>query len=111
VKGKGAAPDNYDVEANQTLAKNLKGKLLLMHGMMDNNVPPQNTYVLMDALIKANKDFDLILLPTAQHGYGVDGPYVMRRRWDYFVRYLLGVEPPKEYEMRPVGALGRSPTN
>ena len=111
VKGKGGAPDNYEVEANQTLAKNLKGKLLLMHGMMDNNVPPQNTYVLMDALIKANKDFDLILLPTAQHGYGVDGPYVMRRRWDYFVRYLLGVEPPKEYEMRPVGAPGRSPTN
>ena len=111
VKGQGAAPDNYDVEANQTLAKNLKGKLLLMHGMMDNNVPPQNTYVLMDALIKANKDFDLILLPTAQHGYGVDSPYVMRRRWDYFVRYLLGVEPPKEFEMRPVGPPGRSPTN
>ena len=106
VKGGGAAPDNYDVEANQTLAKNLKGRLLLMHGMMDNNVPPQNTYVLMDALIKANKDFDLILLPTAQHGYGVDGPYVMRRRWDYFVRWLLNTEPPKEYEFKSAGPAG-----
>ena len=111
VKGKEGASDNYEVEANQTIAKNLKGKLLLIHGMMDNNVPPQNTYVLMDALIKANKDFDLILLPTEPHGYGVDGPYVMRRRWDYFVRHLLGVEPPKEYAMRPVGSTRRPTTN
>ena len=94
--------DSYEAEANQTLAKNLKGKLLLMHGMMDDNVPPQNTYLVMDALIKANKDFDLILLPNQRHGYGVDGPYVMRRRWDYFVRHLLGAEPPKEYLMKPV---------
>jgi len=65
-------------------------------------VPPQNTYLVMDALIKANKDFDLILLPHQRHGFGVDGPYVMRRRWDYFVRHLLGVEPPKEYAMQPV---------
>ena len=93
--------DTYDAEANQTQAKNLKGKLLLMHGMMDNNVPAQNTYLVMEALIKANKDFDLILLPTQPHGYGVDGPYVMRRRWDYFVRHLLGAEPPKEYQMKP----------
>ena len=111
VKGEKGAPDSYDVEANQTLAKNLKGKLLLMHGMMDNNVPPQNTYVLMDALIKANKDFDLILLPTEPHGYGVDSPYVMRRRWDYFVKHLLGVEPPKEYLMKSVAPPGRSPRN
>ncbi len=94
--------DTYEAEANQTHAKNLKGKLLLMHGMMDDNVPPQNTYLVMDALIKANKDFDLILLPHQRHGFGVDGPYVMRRRWDYFVRHLLGVEPPKEYAMQPV---------
>ena len=94
--------DSYEAEANQTHAKNLKGKLLLMHGMMDDNVPPQNTYLVMDALIKANKDFDLILLPHQRHGFGVDGPYVMRRRWDYFVRHLLGVEPPKEYAMQPV---------
>ncbi len=101
VKGEKDAPDSYEVEANQTLAKNLKGHLLLMHGMMDNNVPAQNTYLVMDALMKANKDFDLILLPYQPHGYGVDGPYVMRRRWDYFVRHLLGIEPPKEFRMQP----------
>ncbi|MEO5761506.1 MAG: DPP IV N-terminal domain-containing protein, partial [Vicinamibacteria bacterium] len=101
VKGEAGKPDSYDIEANQTFAKDLKGHLLLMHGMMDNNVPPQNTYLVMEALIKANKDFDLLLLPSQPHGYGVDGPYVMRRRWDYFVKYLLGAEPPKEFKMQP----------
>ena len=90
--------DNYEAEANQTHAKNLKGKLLLMHGMMDDNVPPQNTYLVVDALIKANKDFDLLLLPSQRHGFGADGPYLMRRRWDYFVRHLLGAEPPKNLQ-------------
>ena len=59
--GKGS--DTYDVEANQTMAQNLKGKLLLAHGMMDDNVPPYNTLLVVDALIKANKDFDLLLFP------------------------------------------------
>jgi len=104
VKGANGAPDSYDIEANQTVAKDLKGKLLLMHGMQDDNVPPENTYLVMDALIKANKDFDLLLLPSQRHGFGTDGPYVMRRRWDYFVKHLLGVEPPKEYKMTPVTA-------
>lgn len=107
VKGEKDAPDNYDIEANQNFAKNLKGKLLLMHGMMDNNVPPQNTYLVMDALIKANKDFDLLLLPHQRHGFGTDGPYVMRRRWDYFVKHLLGVDPPHEYPMKPTTPPGR----
>jgi dipeptidyl-peptidase-4 len=92
--------DNYDIEANQLLAKNLKGHLLLAHGTMDDNVPPDNTLVVVDALIKANKDFDLLLIPNAAHGYGAASNYMMRRRWDYFVRYLLGTEPPKEYEIR-----------
>ena len=56
--------DNYDAEANQNLAKNLKGKLLLAHGTMDDNVPPYNTLLVVDALIKANKDFDLLMLPN-----------------------------------------------
>lgn len=107
VKGENGAPDSYDIEANQTVARNLKGKLLLMHGMQDDNVPPENTYLVMEALIKANKDFDLLLLPSQRHGYGVDGPYVMRRRWDYFVKHLLGMEPPKEYRMTPVTPPGR----
>jgi dipeptidyl-peptidase-4 len=89
--------DNYDVEANQSVAKNLKGRLLLAHGLMDNNVPPYNTLLVVDALIKANKDFDLLLFPYQAHGYGADSNYMMRRRWDYFVRWLLGVEPPREF--------------
>jgi len=101
--------DNYEAEANQTVAKNLKGKLLLAHGLMDGNVPPYNTLLVVDALIKANKDFDLLLFPYQAHGFGVDGPYMMRRRWDYFVKHLLGVEPPKEYKMQPSPAPGRPP--
>ena len=75
--------DNYDVEANQNFAKNLKGQLLLAHGTMDNNVPPYNTMLVADALIKANKDFDLLMIPNAGHGYGAASNYMMRRRWDY----------------------------
>jgi dipeptidyl-peptidase 4 len=86
--------DNYDAEANQHYAKNLKGKLLLAHGTMDTNVPPYQTYLVVDELIKANKDFDLLMLPNQNHGYGAASAYMMRRRWDYFVRWLLGVEPP-----------------
>src|SRR5882724_3766545 len=92
---------NYDDQANQSLAKNLKGHLLLAHGTMDDNVPPNNTLLVVDALIKANKDFDLLMLPNQRHGYGSAGNYMTRRRWDYFVRYLLGAEPPSNYQMRP----------
>ncbi|MGC1417802.1 MAG: DPP IV N-terminal domain-containing protein [Candidatus Acidiferrum sp.] len=92
---------NYDDQANENIAKNLKGHLLLAHGTMDDNVPPYNTLLVVDALIKANKDFDLLLLPNQHHGYGSETLYMTRRRWDYFVRYLLGAEPPHEYELRP----------
>ncbi|HEX6627714.1 MAG TPA: DPP IV N-terminal domain-containing protein [Gemmatimonadaceae bacterium] len=91
--------DNYAPEANQLLARNLKGKLLLAHGTMDDNVPPYNTLLVVNALIAANKDFDLLLLPNRSHGFGNE-PYMVRRRWDYFVKNLLGAEPPKEYEIR-----------
>ena len=97
VKGPGDST-NYDNQANQLVAKNLKGKLLLMHGSMDDNVPFYNTLLVVDALIKANKDFDLIILPNRRHGFGNE-PYVIRRRWDYFVRWLLNTEPPKEYDI------------
>jgi len=90
---------NYDNQANQLVARNLKGKLLLAHGTLDANVPPNNTLLVVDALIKANKDFDLILLPNRGHGFGNE-PYMVRRRWDYFVRNLLGAEPPPGYELR-----------
>ena len=95
--------DNYAPEANQTYAKNLKGKLMLVHGLMDDNVPPYNTTLVADALIKAGKDFDLLMIPFARHGYGQDTNYAMRRRWDYFVKNLLGAEPPKEYQLGKPG--------
>ena len=86
----------YDNQANYLLAENLKGKLLLAHGSMDSNVPPNNTLHLADKLIEANKDFDLLIFPNRGHGFGNE-PYMMRRRWDYFVKHLMGAQPPMEY--------------
>jgi dipeptidyl-peptidase-4 len=91
--------DNYDLEANQSLAGNLQGKLLLAHGTLDSNVPPENTMVVVDALIKANRDFDLLMIPNAGHGFGDASNYMMRRRWDYFVQHLLGATPPPNYQI------------
>ncbi len=96
---------NYDNQANQLVAENLEGKLLLAHGTMDTNVPLYNTLLVVDALIAADKDFDLIMMPNRGHGFGNE-PYMMRRRWDYFVQHLLGAEPP-EYT---IGA-GRRPVS
>ena len=95
---------NYDNQANQLLAENLRGKLLLAHGTMDDNVPPYNTLLVADALIAANKDFDLVMMTNRRHGFAYE-PYMMRRRWDYFVRHLMGSEPPPEFEFgrqRPI---------
>ena len=92
---------NYDSLANQNFAANLKGHLLLAHGTMDDNVPPNNTLLVVEALIKANKDFDLLMIPNVAHGYGRVTPYMTRRRWDYLVRYLAGDLPPVEYKMMP----------
>ena len=100
ARGPNNEPDSYAIEANQSLAKNLRGHLLLAHGTMDNNVPPDNTLLVVDALIRANKDFDLLMIPNAAHGYGSASNYMMRRRWDYFVRWLLDGEPPKEYQIK-----------
>lgn len=94
------ANSNYDAHANENYAKNLKGKLMLAHGLMDNNVPPYNTLLVVEALEKANKDYDLVVFPNSPHGYGAYSPYMMRRRWDYFVKNLLGVEPPHEYVLK-----------
>ncbi|GAC1314456.1 MAG: S9 family peptidase [Mucilaginibacter sp.] len=91
---------NYDAQANENYAKNLKGKLMLAHGLMDDNVPPQNTLLVVEALEKANKDYDLVVFPNSAHGYGTYSPYMMRRRWDYFVKNLMGAEPPHEYVLK-----------
>ncbi len=103
----GSSGDNYDSQANQLQAKNLKGHLLLAHGTMDNNVPPYNTLLVVNELIKANKDFDLIMFPNAAHGYGAASNYMTRRRWDYFVRYLYGAEPPANYKLSAPAGGGR----
>lgn len=97
------ANSDYEAHANQNYAKNLKGKLMLAHGMMDNNVPPSNTLLVVEALAKANKDYDLVIFPNAGHGFGSHTPYMTRRRWDYFVEHLMGAEPPHEFniEMKP----------
>jgi dipeptidyl aminopeptidase/acylaminoacyl peptidase len=98
LENKADGTSTYDNQANQLQAKNLKGRLLLAHGTMDNNVPPNNTLLVVNELIKANKDFDLLMLPNRGHGFGNES-YMVRRRWDYFVKYLLGAEPPREYRM------------
>lgn len=90
---------NYEDQANQNFAAKLKGKLMLAHGAMDDNVPPYNTYLVVDALVKANKDFDLVIFPNARHGFAADSYYMMRKRWDYFVKNLQGNEPPKEFKI------------
>jgi hypothetical protein len=64
---------------------------------MDDNVHPAQTIQVVDALIKANKSFDLLILPDRAHG--LNEPYVIRRRWDYFVQYLLGKGPPDNFEI------------
>lgn len=98
----GENPDStsaYIYDANAQYAKNLQGKLMLAHGAMDDNVPPYHTYLLVDALIEANKDFDLLIFPQARHGYGDYFYYMMRKRWDYFVKHLKGAKPPENFEI------------
>jgi dienelactone hydrolase len=83
---------HYVAQSNVTNAGKLQGHLLLIVGELDTNVPPESTMRVVDALIRAKKDFDLIVVPGANHGNG--GPHGDRRRLDFFVRHLLGVEPP-----------------
>ena len=97
---------NYDNQANQLLAGNLRGKLLIAHGTLDDNVPYYSTLLVVNELIRHNKDFDFILFPNRRHGFGNE-PYMVRRRWDYFVKHLMGAEPPREYQMRAAGPPAR----
>jgi dipeptidyl aminopeptidase/acylaminoacyl peptidase len=103
-------PDAWRAQKNVPLAANLAGKLLLAWGEMDDNVHPALTIQLIDALIKAGKDVDMLVIPNANHAFadlGQNGKdtqgtaannlFFLRKRWDYFVRHLLGVEPPVGY--------------
>ncbi|HMD97674.1 MAG TPA: DPP IV N-terminal domain-containing protein [Terriglobia bacterium] len=92
--------EDYVAQSNVTLADRLTGHLLLVHGDVDDNVNPVETMRFADALIKANKNFDMLLVPNMFHGEGRN-TYAMRRRWDYFVQHLLGVAPPADFAIKP----------
>jgi dipeptidyl aminopeptidase/acylaminoacyl peptidase len=89
----------YEEQSNVTQAHNLKGKLLLISGELDRNVDPASTMQVVNALIKADKDFDMLVIPGGEHGAGLT-PYGLRRQMDFFVRHLLGVEPPTRGQTR-----------
>lgn len=89
---------DYIEQSNVTLAGRLEGDLLLIHGDVDHNVNPVETLRFADALMKANKNFDMLFVPNMFHGEGRN-PYLIRRRWDYFVEHLLGVKPPMTFQI------------
>jgi dipeptidyl aminopeptidase/acylaminoacyl peptidase len=78
------------IPSNAELAGNLEGRLLLIHGAIDNNVHPANTYRMAEGLIKAGKKFDMFMFPEARHGFGRYNSYFERMLWDYFAEHLLG---------------------
>ena len=87
--------DDYAAQSNVTMANRLAGHLLLEHGDVDDNVHPVETMRFVDALMKANRNFDMLFVPNMFHGEsGEHALYLVRRRWDYFVQHLLGVTPP-----------------
>ena len=91
--------DTYEDVSNITNAKNLKGKLLLVHGGLDDNVNPSATFKLAEALVKADKEFDLLILPSQRHGYqGQHRNYFTKKRWNYFVEHLLNQTPIWNFE-------------
>ncbi len=94
-------PDAGARLSNTELAENLAGRLLLIHGEMDDNVTPHLTMRLVDRLIAANKDFDLLVVPGAEHSFEGYRHYVTRRCWDYLVRHLMDLDPP-EYGLAPI---------
>ena len=86
--------DTYEKVSNITNAKNLKGKLLLVHGGIDDNVNPSATFKLAEALVNADKEFDLLILPSQRHGYvGKTRTYFIKKRWNYFIEHLLETKP------------------
>jgi dipeptidyl aminopeptidase/acylaminoacyl peptidase len=92
---KASPPTRFEIKVptNTELAANLRGHLLLVHGDMDNNVHPANTIRLVDALIKANKRFDMLILPGKSHGFASYQPYFVQRMWEYFAEHMLDDRP------------------
>ena len=86
--------ETYQKVSNITNASNLKGKLLLTHGGLDDNVNPSATFKLAEELIKADKQFDMLILPSQRHGYQGDyQKYFLKKRWNYFVKHLGNNKP------------------
>ena len=86
--------ETYEEVSNITNAENLKGKLLLVHGGIDDNVNPSATFKLAEALVNADKEFDLLIFPSQRHGYvGEARNYFIKKRWNYFVEHLLNAKP------------------
>tara|TARA_B110000908_G_C10263205_1_gene461012 strand:- start:1251 stop:3509 length:2259 start_codon:yes stop_codon:yes gene_type:complete len=86
--------ETYEQMSNITNAKNLKGKLLLVHGGIDDNVNPSATFKLAEALVNADKEFDLLIFPSQRHGYvGKARKYFIKKRWNYFVEHLQNAKP------------------
>jgi dipeptidyl-peptidase 4 len=93
--------DDYAVQSNVAMAGRLEGHLLLEHGDVDDNVHPVETMRFVSALMKSNKNFDMLFVPNMFHGEsGEHALYLVRRRWDYFVQHLLGVTPPANFEIK-----------
>ena len=99
ISAKGDTTFVYQIEKNTELAKNLKGRLMLSHGDVDNNVHPANTIRMANALMKANKRFDLVILPGQRHGYGDMVEYFFWKMGDYFVQHLMGDNTPPPVDM------------
>lgn len=98
-KYEGAEPHVDEFGYPEDYIGNLQGKLLLIGGMLDITTPISASFRLVEALRKANKDFDMIFLPN--HGHGIDS-YLIRRGWDYFVRHLMQSDPPHEYSLKTI---------
>jgi dipeptidyl aminopeptidase/acylaminoacyl peptidase len=90
----------WDANSNVQQASKITGRLMIVHGELDENVPLSNSLRLVDALMKANKDFELLIIPNANHPV-MARPYFYRRSWDFLTRELLGKTPPQDYAMKP----------
>ena len=90
----------YSIETNPQIAKNLKGHLMLVHGDIDNNVHPANTIRVVNALIRANKRFDMLILPGQRHGFGDMNEYFFWRMADYYCEWLMGASERHEVDIK-----------
>jgi dipeptidyl aminopeptidase/acylaminoacyl peptidase len=93
----------YAAASNVDIADRLAGKLLLVHGGLDDSFPMDLTMRLVERLIAADKDFELLVVPSSDHAFVGYDHYLNRRRWDFLVRHLMGAEPPADFRLKPVG--------